>query len=206
MKKHLLIAAMAICAMATPAPAQERANPLDLTFAENLETPKLGAKGLADIKAHLLDLKNSLTRNGIDADLDRNGEIIVATIPCSALFAPNSTELKPAGKKTLATFQSFVKHPTMYKLVVAVHSDNSGDDEYSDALTAARADCVEAFLTSIPDRPAVCNVVPFGLGQDDPLNDNGSMKKREANRRVEIYVVPEWQMEQMARSGKLKKK
>lgn len=206
MKKILLIASLLLSAWGMPAGAQERVNPLELTFTENLEVPHLGAKGLKDIKAHILELQASLSRHGIDAALDRNEEIIVATIPCSKLFAPNSTELTAAGKKLLAPFQSFVKHPTMYKLVVAVHSDNSGDAQYSDKLTEERADNIEAFLSNIPDRPSVCNIVPYGMGMDDPVTDNGSVKKRSANRRVEIFIIPEWQMDQMARSGKLKKK
>lgn len=206
MKKLLLIASLLFSAWGPSASAQERVNPLELTFAENLEVPRLGAKGLRDIKAHVLELQGSLTRHGIETALDRDDEIIVATIPCSKLFAPNSTELTASGKKLLAPFQSFVKHPTMYKLVVAVHSDNTGDAQYSDKLTEERADNIEAFLAAIPDRPAVCNIVPYGMGQDDPVNDNGSVKKRAANRRVEIFVIPEWQMDQMARSGKLRKK
>lgn len=206
MKRLLLIASLAVCAWCVPAVAQERVNPLELTLSENLEVPKLGAKGLNDIKSHMLDLQTSLSRHGIEAALDRDDEIIMATIPCSALFAPNSTELKPAGRKLLTPIQSFIKHPTMYKVLVAVHSDNAGDTEYSDSLTEARAENIEAYLTGIPDRPAVCNVVAYGMGQSDPVNDNGSMKKRDENRRVEIFIIPEWQMEQMARSGKLRKR
>lgn len=189
-----------------PAMAQEGVNPFDMSFAENLEVPQLSAKGLKDIKTHILELQSSLASHGIDAVLERGDEVVLATIPCSKLFAPNDTELKPSGKKLLGLFHSLVKHPTMYKLVVAVHADNSGDAQYADSLTEERADAVENFLTDIPDRPAVCNVVPYGLGQEDSIADNGSMKGRASNRRVEIFIIPEWQMEQMARSGKMKKK
>ena len=34
------------------------------------------------------------------------------------------------------------------------------------------------------------NIVIYGIGKDEPLNDNTTRRERRANRRVEFYIVP----------------
>ena len=44
-------------------------------------------------------------------------------------------------------------------------------------------------------------VVPYALGDTDPLVDNNSVEHRKTNRRLEIYLVPEKTMIQQAKKG-----
>ena len=42
------------------------------------------------------------------------------------------------------------------------------------------------------------------MAADDPIDSNDTVTGRDANRRVEINIVPEWQMIAAAKSGRLK--
>ena len=44
-------------------------------------------------------------------------------------------------------------------------------------------------------------VVPYALGETDPIVDNNSVENRKRNRRLEIYLVPEKTMIQQAKKG-----
>lgn len=203
MKKPRIIALALWAAASLSATAQQHADPADLSFGENLEQPKPAKKGIEDIRSHMQSLEASLIKKGLAASLERNGEVLVATIPCSDLFAPNATELKPAAEKKLSPFLAFMKYPTMYKVLIAAYADDTGDNIYSDSITSARANAIFDYMTEASGQPGN-NVVPYGLGREDPIMPNNSMRGRAANRRIEIYVVPEWQMLEMATSGKLK--
>jgi len=46
-------------------------------------------------------------------------------------------------------------------------------------------------------------VVPYALGETDPLVDNNSVDNRKRNRRLEIYLVPDEVMIQQAKKGRI---
>ena len=45
------------------------------------------------------------------------------------------------------------------------------------------------------------NVIPYGIGFDEPLFDNHSIVNRSRNRRIEIYIIPTQQLIDMAKKG-----
>lgn len=202
-----IMAAMLLCVADCHAqkPKQERVDPAELSFGENVANPKPAAKGLRDLQDHMKALEASFVKHGLKVGSERGGEVVVVTVPCDKLFKPNEAVIKASGQKYLRPFADFLKYPTMYKLIVAVYSDDTGEAEYSEALTSERANAIDAFLEKEAAMPGK-NVVPYGMGQDDPEVPNTSYAGRAANRRVEIYIVPEWQMLEMAKSGKLKQK
>ncbi len=76
-----------------------------------------------------------------------------------------------------------------YKVVVAVHSDNTGDEMYADRLTSDRANAIdEYYFHASGDKET--GIIPYGLGSDEPVAPNSGRANREKNRRVEIYFVP----------------
>ena len=71
---------------------------------------------------------------------------------------------------------------------VAGHTDSTGTDAYNQALSERRANSVSAYLRSqgvISQR-----LITLGLGESRPVADNSSDAGRQANRRVEITMVP----------------
>lgn len=177
-------------------------NSFDLSFGENIEQPVIGKKAAVPIKEHMKQISTTLSKHFKEVSLQRNGEVVMVAIPCSSLFYPNKSELKESGKKYLRPFLNLLKYPTMYKIVVAVHSDNTGEEDYRFELTDARASAIDDFLCSESEEQGE-NVIPYGLGSEEPLVSNNSIQDRAKNRRVELYIIPEYQMIERAKSGKL---
>ncbi len=200
LKSFLCAIAVAACAFAG-SPQQD--NLADLTFDENISTPAVPRKGAEFLRKHMADIRASLAKRGYDARLDRAGEVVVVTIPCSRLFAPNTCEFMPGAQQLLEPLAAWLKYPTMYKVIVAVSSDDTGEPAYLDAITSSRAEAIEESLLSFPDTQGD-SLLPYGMGCDIPVQDNRSIAGRAANRRAEIYIVPNWQMIDNAKSGKLR--
>lgn len=181
----------------------EPVDPSDMSIEANLNTPQVPSKAATDIRAHIASIGAAIARHNIEVSYLRNDEVLEAMIPCSDLFDANSSELKRSAGKKLDPFAKLLKYPTMYKVIVAVHSDNTGEPAYTDDLTAGRANSINTYLCEISGTRGT-NLIPYGMGQDEPLADNNTLRGRASNRRVEIYIVPEKQMIQTARAGKLK--
>lgn len=195
-----IIAAMLTCIGAF---AQKGVDISGLTLTENLAQPPVAGKALKPLVAHMEGIRASLAKHFKSVEVAREGQVVVVEIPASTLFAPNETALLESGKPYLRPFLNMLKYPTMYKILPVMHSDDSGDDQYADELTSERAAAVYEFLCSESGQSG-SNVVPYGVGKEDPVAPNNSIANRAANRRLELYIVPQWQLIDQAKSGKLK--
>lgn len=187
-RRHLLPAIVLLLLCAIPrAAAQTDAADLDLDT--NINTPAIPQKRRAEAADHARRLAASLRTTGMRASTIREGEVVLATLPCDTIFPANSTEPKREALHRMRGLKSIVEDNDRYKVLVAVHADDTGDDAYSDALTEARANAVDDLLWQLAGRDDT-NVVIYGLGKDEPLNDNTTRADRRANRRIEFYIVP----------------
>lgn len=187
-RRYLLPAIVLLLLCAIPhAAAQTDAADLDLDT--NINTPAIPQKRHAEAADHARRLAASLRTTGMRASTIRGGEVVLATLPCDTIFPANSTEPKPEALHRIRGLKSIVENASHYKVLVAVHADDTGDDAYSDALTEARANAVDDLLWQLAGRDDT-NVVIYGLGKDEPLNDNTTRADRRANRRIEFYIVP----------------
>lgn len=172
----------------------------DLTFEENLRTPSLG-KSAETIKKHQLTEARKMIVRGMSVETTRNGEVIIATIPTDRLFSPNDTVLRPKADELLQPFLKYVEVSDMYRILLAVHSDNTGVESYTDNLTRCR---VLAVLDWFKDNALNCDyIIPYAMGAIEPLYSNNSMENREKNRRLEIYIIPGKRMIELAEAGQL---
>lgn len=137
----------------------------------------------------MASLRRELSKGGMTVTSLRDGEVMMVTVAADKLFAPNSPELKPSASAILDKFADIVKDPDDYKILVAVHTDDTGDDIYADNITGDRANAIDTYMTALSGRDTI-NLIPYGLGRDEPLVDNNSIKARRTNRRIEIYIVP----------------
>jgi outer membrane protein OmpA-like peptidoglycan-associated protein len=71
---------------------------------------------------------------------------------------------------------------------VAGHTDSTGSDSYNQTLSERRANSVAQYLQSHGIRSE--RVLTLGMGESRPIADNGTADGRQANRRVEITMVP----------------
>lgn len=129
----------------------------------------------------------SLKKNGYSVELMRSGEVIVITIPAGQLFEPNDTVLSELGRLTLKPLLRYLETPEMWKMLLVMHTDNTGSDAYLRSLSRARADAVYGWIDEVGNADYV---VPYALGPDEPLKPNNSIDNRRHNRRLEIYLVP----------------
>ena len=71
---------------------------------------------------------------------------------------------------------------------VAGHTDSTGTNEYNQQLSERRAGSVASYLKTreiLPER-----IIQVGVGEDRPIADNATDSGRQANRRVELTLVP----------------
>lgn len=182
--------------------AKNTASPFEMTIDENIATPEVPNKASAPIIRHFERMASVFAKHGIEVKRLRKGEVIDIIIPCSALFGPNETDLLPSSSKVLNAFKDIVRLPSMYKMLIVVHSDNTGSQQYLDTFTSERANAIDEYYENIYTESRL-NVIPYGVGNDEPIVPDNSIGNRARNRRVEFYIIPEKQLIEQARSGKL---
>ena len=173
----------------------------DMSLDENLVTPEIKNDKQADkIQAFQYDMAVAFKHSNYDVEVMRDDEVIVITIPASQLFEPNDTALSKLGEAQLKPFLRMLTNPGFYKMLLVMHSDNTGSSEYTLNLTRQR---VNAVFDWFDENGSVDYVVPYALGETDPIVDNNSVENRKRNRRLEIYLVPEKTMIQQAKKGNI---
>ena len=171
----------------------------DLSLDENLVLPEIKNEKQADkIQDFQLDMAVAFKKSNYDVEIMRDDEVIVITIPASQLFDANDTVLNQVGEERLKPFLRMLKNPGFYKMLLVMHSDNTGSESYLLNLTRQR---VNAIFDWFDENGSVDYVVPYALGDTDPIVDNNSVENRKRNRRLEIYLVPEKTMLQQAKKG-----
>jgi outer membrane protein OmpA-like peptidoglycan-associated protein len=189
--------------MLTIVPLQLRAEEdiYDLSLDENLMTPEIKNDKQADkIQDFQYDIAVAFKQSNYDVEVMRDNEVIVITIGASLLFEPNDTALSKLGETQLKPFLRMMKNPGFYKMLLVMHSDNTGSEEYTLNLTRQR---VNAIFDWFDENGSVDYIVPYALGDTDPIVDNNSVENRKRNRRLEIFLVPEKTMLQQAKKGRI---
>lgn len=163
-----------------------------LTLSENLETPQVDKRDNETVRALMVRTAKTIAKDrAYKVESMRKGEVIVVTIPTDVLFAPNDTLLiDGAGDKWLSVFLQYLQKPGKYKLLLAVHSDNTGSKNYTDNLTAQRIEALYDWFDS-KNREGAKYVFGYPMGDTQPLIENNTRANRATNRRLEVFIVPE---------------
>ena len=173
----------------------------EMSLDENLMTPEIKNDKQADrIQEFQYNMAVAFKQSNYDVEIMRDDEVIVITIPASQLFDPNDTVLNRLGEEQLKPFLRLLNNPGFYKLLLVMHSDNTGSSEYTLNLTRQR---VNAIFDWFEENGSVDYVVPYALGETDPIVDNNSVESRKTNRRLEIFLIPEQTMLQQAKKGRI---
>lgn len=164
-------------------------DPMDAPFAQNLAQPEVPSRATDAVRRAMQPLKNVLSGAGYTVSDVRGGTALCVTIAAGDLFDPNSTTLRDNAATRLRPLWPYIRRSDNYKVLIAVHSDDTGDETYSDRLTSTRAEAIDDFYYQLNNNTDT-DIVPYGLGRDEPLGANNTLRGRERNRRVEIYFVP----------------
>ena len=125
---------------------------------------------------------------GSGVSVSRVGNNITLNMPGNVTFATNSSDLNPAFFDVLISVSKVMKEFDKTVVEVAGHTDSTGSDAYNQGLSERRATSVAQFLQAqgvISQR-----LITLGMGESRPVADNGTAEGRQANRRVEITMVP----------------
>ena len=132
------------------------------------------------------DLRAELEGTGVS--VVRDGDNITLNMPGNVTFATDSSDLSPAFFDVLNSVGKVLAEFEQTVVEVAGHTDSTGSDAYNQSLSERRATSVSSYLSSqgVIDQ----RVITLGIGEARPVADNSSAAGRQANRRVEITMVP----------------
>ncbi len=125
---------------------------------------------------------------GTGVSVTRIGDNITLNMPGNVTFATNSSDLSPAFFDVLNSVGKVLAEYEQTVVEVAGHTDSSGSHDYNQSLSERRAASVANYLKGqgvIPQR-----LITVGMGETRPVADNGTSAGMQANRRVEITMVP----------------
>ena len=157
--------------------------------AENLAYPVVSEKQHKNVADYMRREAQAIVKQGYKVETERNGEVMVVTIPASKLFLPNTTELEISGQKLLEPFTAYLKSAGRFKIIMAMHSDDTGSEAYLEKLTEERLKSVMDFIEKNSAHPE--QIVGYAMASDEPLHPNSNIANRAKNRRLEIYIVPD---------------
>ncbi|MDE6126998.1 MAG: hypothetical protein K2G30_08580 [Muribaculaceae bacterium] len=190
-------AAIAVCALAMPAsspaaqPAAATEQTADLSeysLQENLHMPAVPKKQQPYIKDYMLREARTLQKMGYKIETMRQGEVVIASIPASELFAPNDSTLIPGADARLKNFLPYFRVPGRFKVILAMHSDDTGSEPYLFELTERRIVALYDYFDEHARQTEM--LMGYPMGPSEPLAPNDSRQRRADNRRLEIYLVP----------------
>ncbi|EKS6648065.1 OmpA family protein [Enterobacter hormaechei] len=107
-----------------------------------------------------------------------------------SLFDTGKWALKPGSVKLLVNSLVGIKAKPGWLIVVAGHTDSTGDDKSNQVLSLKRAESVRDWMRDTGDVPESCFAVQ-GYGETRPVATNDTTEGRALNRRVEISLVPQ---------------
>ncbi len=125
---------------------------------------------------------------GTGVSVTRIGDNITLNMPGHVTFATDSSDLSPAFYDVLSSVAKVLEEYDKTVVEVAGHTDSTGADAYNQSLSERRARSVSQYLQtqSISSQ----RLITIGLGETMPVADNTTNSGRQANRRVEITMVP----------------
>jgi outer membrane protein OmpA-like peptidoglycan-associated protein len=125
---------------------------------------------------------------GTGVSVTRMGDNITLNLSGNITFATNSSDLSPEFFDVLNSVSKVLAEYDQTVVEVAGHTDSSGSEPYNLSLSERRAGSVAQFLQTqgvIDER-----LLTIGLGESMPVADNSLSTGKQANRRVEITMVP----------------
>lgn len=125
---------------------------------------------------------------GTGVSVTRDGDNITLNMPGNVTFATDSSDLNPAFFDVLRSVGKVIKEFDQTVVEVAGHTDSTGAESYNQQLSERRASTVSMYLQSRGIEQQ--RMITIGLGESMPVADNSNATGRQANRRVEITMVP----------------
>jgi outer membrane protein OmpA-like peptidoglycan-associated protein len=132
------------------------------------------------------ELRAELEASGVS--VTRIGDNITLNMPGNITFATDSSDLNPAFFNVLGSVAKVLNEYEKTVIEVAGHTDSDGSNAYNQALSERRATSVASYLQS--QGISGQRMITIGRGELSPIADNSTAAGKQANRRVELTLVP----------------
>ena len=167
----------------------------DLLGGRNDRTEKivgagLGALAAAGVGAYMDAQEKKLRAQtaGTDVQVIRDGDNLVLNMPSGVTFATNQSAIQPQFRNTLDQVAQTLTSYEKTFIDVYGHTDSTGNDGINIPLSQNRARSVADYLTTRGVQSA--RMATQGFGASQPVADNTNEMGKQANRRVEIKIIP----------------
>ncbi|MFE8072289.1 OmpA family protein [Marinobacteraceae bacterium S3BR75-40.1] len=131
-------------------------------------------------------LRRKLEGSGVR--VQRNGDQIKLIMPGDITFGVDQSNIRSDFTDVLESVALVLKEFDETAIRVSGHTDSSGSESYNQMLSERRADSVKDFLLN--QGIANSRIVAVGYGESQPVASNDTAAGRQANRRVELRLVP----------------
>lgn len=131
-------------------------------------------------------LRKQLRETGVS--VQREGNNINLIMPGHITFASNSPNINADFYAVLDSVALVLKEYDRTMVVVAGHTDSDGSHTYNQTLSQNRASSVSYYLSS--RGVADIRLETIGFGETQPIASNKTKAGKQANRRVEITLLP----------------
>lgn len=132
------------------------------------------------------ELKEKL--RGTEVEVRTEGENLTLNLPGGVTFASDSDRINSNFYTSLnGIAQTLIAYPES-RILIYGYTDSTGGDAHNQALSERRADSVAQYL--VGQGVALSRITAAGFGESNPVATNSTEAGKQANRRVEIKIVP----------------
>ena len=159
--------------------------------AERLIGTGVGALAGAAVGSYMDRQEQELRRRtaGTGVEVERQGDELVLTMPSGITFAYNRYDIQPQFQTTLDQIAQTLTAYPQTMIDIYGHTDSTGSDAYNQTLSENRARSVANYLAAHGVQSVRMATRGFGETQL-AVNPERTEADRQANRRVEIRIVP----------------
>jgi len=125
---------------------------------------------------------------GTGVSVTRDGDKLILNMPGNVTFPTDQSAILSSFYPVLNSVTLVLKEYPKTIIEVLGHTDSTGSDSHNLQLSKDRAASVASYLESqgVDER----RVLSQGFGKRSPIADNSTPEGRQANRRVELRLVP----------------
>ncbi len=120
-------------------------------------------------------------------------ENLKITMSSEVSFDFDSAAIKPAFRPTLDKVAAILQRYPRTTIEITGHTDSIGSEAYNKRLSKRRANAVKRYLVS--QGVEARRIRTFGAGESEPRASNATEAGRQLNRRVEMLIIPDRDIE-----------
>ncbi|MBN1576717.1 MAG: OmpA family protein [Chitinispirillaceae bacterium] len=160
----------------------------------------IGGTAGAAIGAYMDKQAAEIRRDIEGARVERVGEGIKITFNSGILFDIDSDRLKPVAAQNVDQLAVILNKYKDTEILIEGHTDSTGSDTYNMTLSDKRASSVSRRLKSKGVTGG--RITTEGYGERQPVDDNGTVNGRAANRRVEVAIFANDKLKRAAKENR----